>query len=187
MYPYLTERMLHQSPSLSPLGALAIQHRERLDGSGYPRGLSGNAITRSGRVLGAAEAYQTKREARPHRRACTVEEAAAQLRAEAEAGRLEPAAVDAVLRAAGHGVPRRQDAPCGLTGREIEVLRLLARGMSNRQIAQRLVITPKTASNHVEHIYAKIDTTNRASAAMFAVQHGLLPDEELATADRTSP
>jgi len=37
------------------------------------------------------------------------------------------------------------------------------------------VITPKTAGNHVEHIYAKIDASNRAAAAMFAVQHGLLP------------
>lgn len=187
MYPYVTERMLHQSPSLSPLGEIAVLHRERLDGSGYPRGLSGNAITRSARVLSAAEAYQTKREARPHRVALPAEEAAGQLRAEAQAARLEPAAVDAVLRAAGHRVPRRQDSPRGLTSREIDVLRLLARGMSNKQIAHRLVITPKTASNHVEHIYAKIDATGRASAAMFAMQHGLLPDEELATADRTSP
>ena len=184
MYPYVTERMLHQSQSLSPLGALAIQHRERLDGSGYPRGLSGNAITRSARVLGAAEAYQTKREPRPHRPAYNAEQAAELLRAEAEAGRLESAAVDAVLRTAGHRVPRRQDSPRGLTIREIDVLRLLARGMSNKQIAQRLVITPKTASNHVEHIYAKIDATSRASAALFAMQHGLLPDEELAAADR---
>src|SRR5260370_19798293 len=39
MYPYLTERMLHQSAALAPLGEIAVQHRERLDGSGYPRGL----------------------------------------------------------------------------------------------------------------------------------------------------
>ena len=61
------------------------------------------------------------------------------------------------------------------------MLILLARGMSNRQIAQRLVITPKTAGNHVEHIYAKIGATSRAAAAMFAVQHGLLPEEKAAT------
>ena len=48
MYPYLTERMLHQSAALAPLGEIAVQHRERLDGSGYPRGLSGGAISRSG-------------------------------------------------------------------------------------------------------------------------------------------
>jgi DNA-binding NarL/FixJ family response regulator len=64
----------------------------------------------------------------------------------------------------------------GLTAREVEVLVLLARGMSNKQIAERLVITPKTAGNHVEHIYAKIDASSRAAAALFAVQHGLLPE-----------
>ena len=67
----------------------------------------------------------------------------------------------------------------GLTAREVEVLILLARGLSNKQIAERLVITPKTAGNHVEHIYAKIDASSRAAAAMFAVQHGLLPEEKM--------
>jgi DNA-binding NarL/FixJ family response regulator len=67
----------------------------------------------------------------------------------------------------------------GLTAREIEVLILLARGASNKQIAASLVITPKTASNHVEHIYAKIGASSRAMAAMFAVQHGLLPEDEI--------
>ena len=69
LHPYLTERMLHQSPSLSPLGAIAVQHRERLDGSGYPQGLSGSAISRHARILGAADAYQAMREPRPYREA----------------------------------------------------------------------------------------------------------------------
>jgi DNA-binding NarL/FixJ family response regulator len=56
------------------------------------------------------------------------------------------------------------------------VLRLLARGLSNKEIAQRLVISPKTVGNHVEHIYVKIDATNRAGASLFAVRHGLLPE-----------
>ena len=177
MYPYLTERMLHQSAALAPLGDIAVQHRERLDGSGYPRGLSGGAISRSARVLGAADAYQSMREPRPHRPARAAQDAAAELRAEVRAGHLDAAAVDAVLAAAGLRVPRRREALAGLTAREAEVLILLSRGMSNRQIAERLVITPKTASNHVEHIYAKIGATSRAGAAMFAVQHGLLPEE----------
>jgi hypothetical protein len=59
---------------------------------------------------------------------------------------------------------------------------LLARGASNKEIAVRLVITPKTARNHVEHIYAKIGASSRASAALFAVQHGLLPEDEIAAA-----
>jgi DNA-binding CsgD family transcriptional regulator len=64
----------------------------------------------------------------------------------------------------------------GLTGREIEVLQLLARGLSNREIAERLVISRKTASHHVEHIYAKTGTTNRALASLFAASHGLITD-----------
>jgi HD-GYP domain-containing protein (c-di-GMP phosphodiesterase class II) len=177
MYPYLTERMLHQSPVLAPLGEIAVQHRERLDGSGYPRGLSGGAIGRQARLLGAAAAYQSMREPRPYRPPRSPEEAAAELRADVRAGRLDGEAADAVLAAAGHRLPRRRDALAGLTAREIEVLVLLARGMSNRQIAEKLVITPKTAGNHVEHIYAKIGASSRAAAAMFAVRHGLLPEQ----------
>ena len=179
MYPYLTERMLHQSAALAPLGEIAVQHRERLDGSGYPRGLSGGAISRPGRVLGAADAYASMREPRPHRPARSAQEAAAEMRAEVRAGRLDGAAADAVLKAAGHRLPRRREALAGLTARETEVLILLARGLSNKQIAERLVITAKTAGNHVEHIYAKIGASSRAAAAMFAVQHGLLPEEKL--------
>ncbi|MGO8959537.1 MAG: HD domain-containing phosphohydrolase [Streptosporangiaceae bacterium] len=182
MYPYLTERMLHQSAVLAPLGEIAMQHRERLDGSGYPRGLSGGAISRPARVLGAADAYQSMREPRPHRPARSAEEAAGQMRAEVRAGRLDGAAVDAVLEAAGHRVPRRREGLSGLTAREVEVLILLARGMSNKQIAERLVITPKTTGNHIEHIYAKIDASSRAGAAMFAVQHGLMPEGAIAIA-----
>jgi DNA-binding NarL/FixJ family response regulator len=65
-----------------------------------------------------------------------------------------------------------------LTPREVEVLRLLARGLSNKEIAARLVISPKTVGNHVEHIYSKIDASNRAAASLFAMQQGLLPEEE---------
>lgn len=82
-----------------------------------------------------------------------------------------------MLEAAGHRVPRRREGLQGLTSRELEVLALLARGLSNRQIAERLMITPKTAGNHVEHIYTKIDASNRAGAALFAVRHGLLPED----------
>ena len=178
--PYLTERMLKQSESLAPLGAIAVQHRERLDGSGYPRGLSGGAISHPARLLAAADAYQAMREPRPHRGALAPEAAAAELRAEIKAGRLDAEAVEAVLAAAGHRVPRRREGPAGLTPREVEVLRLVARGLSNKEIAQRLVISPKTVSNHVEHIYAKIGTSSRAAAGLFAMQHGILPEEGLA-------
>ena len=170
--------MLRQSPALAPLAAIAVQHRERLDGSGYPRGLPGSAISSPARILGAADAYQAMREPRPHRPARPPDEAAAELRADAKAGRLDGEAVEAVLSAAGHRISRRRDGPFGLTAREVDVLRLLAVGMSNKEIAQRLVITPKTVGNHVEHIYRKIGVSTRAGASLFAMQHGLLPEEQ---------
>jgi HD-GYP domain-containing protein (c-di-GMP phosphodiesterase class II) len=178
IHPYLTERMLRQADALAPLAAIAVQHRERLDGSGYPHGLAGAAISRPARILGAADAYQAMCEPRPHRPARSAGEAAAELRADVKAGRLDADAAEAVLGAAGHRVLRRREGPAGLTAREVEVLRLLARGLSNKEIAERLVITPKTVGNHVEHIYLKIDASTRATASLFAMQHGLLPEEE---------
>ena len=178
LQPYLTERMLCQSPSLAPLGAVAVQYRERLDGSGYPRGLAGGAISWPARILGVAEAYQSMIEPRPHRPTLPPARAADELRAEAAAGRLDAAAVTAVLGAAGLRPVRRSGGPNGLTAREVDVLRLVARGCSSKEIASRLVISPKTARNHIEHIYAKIGASTRAGACLFAMQSGLLPDPQ---------
>jgi HD-GYP domain-containing protein (c-di-GMP phosphodiesterase class II) len=186
IHPYLTERMLCQSEALAPLGAVAVAHREHLDGSGYPRGLAGAAISRPARILGAADAYQAMREPRPHRPPRSADDAAAELRADVKAGRRDAEAVEAVLGAAGHRVARRREGPAGLTAREVEVLRLLAQGMSNKEAARRLVISPKTVANHVEHIYAKIGASSRATASLFAMQHGLLPEEHFAESPLTS-
>lgn len=177
LHPQITERMLNQSPALAPLGRLAGQHCERLDGSGYPRGAHGAAVSVAGKVLAAADVYQALREPRPYREAWPASDAATQLRREVEAGRLDDRAAEAVLVAAGHRVTRRREGPAGLTAREVEVLRLLVRGLSNKQVAARLVISPKTVGNHVEHIYTKIGATNRAGASLFAMQAGLLPEE----------
>ena len=114
-HPYLTERMLAGSPALAPLGAIAVQHRERWDGSGYPRGLAGGRSRRPARLLGAADAYQAMREPRPYRAALQADEAAAQLRSEAKAGRRDAESVEAVLGAAGHRTVRRREGPAGLT------------------------------------------------------------------------
>jgi HD-GYP domain-containing protein (c-di-GMP phosphodiesterase class II) len=178
MIPYLTRRMLGHSPALAPLGAIAVQCAERLDGSGHPAGLPGPAIGREARVLGAADAYRSLCEPRPWRPPHPPTEAAGRLRDEARAGRLDADAVEAVLRAAGHRAGRRPAGPAGLTSREVEVLRLVALGMSVKEVAARLVISRKTVANHVEHIYAKTGCSNRAGAALFATKHGLLAAEE---------
>jgi HD-GYP domain-containing protein (c-di-GMP phosphodiesterase class II) len=175
LQPHLTERMLCQSETLAPLAAIAVQHRERLDGSGYPHALPARALSTPGRILAAADAYQAMLEPRPHRPPKRAENAAAELRAEVRAGRLDSDAAGAVLGAAGHRVPRRREGPAGLTAREVEVLKLVARGLSNKQIADELVISAKTVGNHVEHIYTKIGASNRAAASLYAMQHGLLP------------
>jgi HD-GYP domain-containing protein (c-di-GMP phosphodiesterase class II) len=174
LHPYFTERMLSASPVLAPLGALAAQHHERLDGSGYPRALKASALSPAARILAAADAYRARLEPRPHRDASAAPTAADELLAEAQAGRLDGEAVDAVLRAAGHETTVRSARPAGLTAREIEILRLLARGLLNKEIARRLKITPKTVGNHVQHIYAKIGVSSRAAAGLFATEHGLL-------------
>jgi HD-GYP domain-containing protein (c-di-GMP phosphodiesterase class II) len=174
LHPYLTERMLSFSAGLAPLGTIAAQHHERLDGSGYPRGLSGDAISSAGRILAAADSYHALTEARPYRPPWSAADAAAELRAGVSSGRLDGAAVDAVLRAAGHRVRRRREWPAGLTAREVEVVRLLVRGLTAKAIAGQLFISPKTASSHIEHIYAKAGVSNRAQLSLFALKHGLM-------------
>ena len=129
-------------------------------------------------MLAAADVYHAMTEPRPHRPALETAgggPAAAGRSPRRPAGRRRGAAV---LRAAGHRAPARRSWPAGLTAREVEVLALVARGRSNKQIAQRLVVTPKTVSNHVEHIYAKIGVSSRAAATLYATQQGLLGDYE---------
>jgi DNA-binding CsgD family transcriptional regulator len=174
LHPYLTERMLASSAGLAPLGAIAVQHHERLDGSGYPRGLQGDAMTPAGRLLAAADAYHAMTEARPYRDALSSDAAAAEMRAGVRGAQFDSDAVEAVLGAAGHPVKRRREWPVGLTSREVEVLRLLVRGLSNKEIAERLVISRRTVGSHVEHIYAKTGVSTRAGAALFAMQRDLL-------------
>ena len=174
LHTYYTQRMLARPAALARLGAIASLVHERMDGSGYHRGLSGPAIPATARVLAAACAFRAMTEPRAYRPALTAKQAASELRADARAGRLDPDAVDAVLAAAGQSHGKRRSGPAGLTPREIEVLTLIARGASTRQVAQRLFISPKTAETHIERIYAKTGAATRSTATLFAMQHGLL-------------
>jgi DNA-binding CsgD family transcriptional regulator len=92
----------------------------------------------------------------------------------AGAGRLDGEAVERVLAAAGHRRGARPALPGGLTTREAEVLRLVALGLTTRQLADELTISAKTADHHIQHVYAKIGVSTRGAAALYAIEHGLL-------------
>ena len=159
---------------MAVLAGVAGTHHERCDGSGYHRGTAAPGLTPRARLLAAADAYQTKIEPRPHREPLTPAQAAETLTGEVHAGRLDAVAVGAVLEAAGQRTPRIER-PAGLTQRETEVIGLLARGLQTKQIARALGISVKTADNHIQNVYSKIGVSTRAAAALFAMQHGLVP------------
>jgi HD-GYP domain-containing protein (c-di-GMP phosphodiesterase class II)/DNA-binding CsgD family transcriptional regulator len=174
LHPYSTERILARCGALTPLVGPASSHHERVDGSGYHRSLAGEALSREDRILAAADVFAALTAARPHRPAFAEDEAARLLEAEARAG-LDADAVGCVLAAAGRrDAPSAPRWPADLTDREVEVLRLIARGRSNRQVAELLVVSPKTVGRHVENLYRKIGVSSRAAAALFAMEHGLL-------------
>ena len=175
LHPYFTERILARAAALAPDALIAAAHHERLDGSGYHRGVAAPQLPLEARVLCAADAFDAMTHERPHRPAFDAERVRTELAAEVEAGRLDRRAVDAVLTAA-HAEPLRgrRHWPAGLSDREVEVLALLARGKTKKEIAARLVIAPKTVGRHVENIYAKTGVSTRAGAALFASEHGLL-------------
>ena len=169
--------MIARCGPLAPLAPIAGAHHERLDGSGYHRQLAGSGLDLCARVLAAADVFQAMTQQRAHRPAHAPERAAELLAGEARAGRLDPDAVRAVLDAAGQNAsPFRPSRPAGLTERQVAVLRLLAKGLSNPQIAKELVISRRTAERHVQDLYARIGVSSRAAAALFAMEHDLLQD-----------
>ncbi|MGH3072906.1 MAG: HD domain-containing phosphohydrolase [Gaiellaceae bacterium] len=174
LHAYYTERILDRCRSLASILAPASSHHERLDGSGYHRSLPAAALSRGDRLLAAADVFGALTADRPHRPAHGDDDAARTLEAEAES-RLDADAVACVLAAAGQRTaPSPPVWPADLTDREVEVLRLIARGRSNREVAQQLFIAPKTVGRHVENLYRKIGVSSRAAAAVFAMEHRLL-------------
>src|SRR4029079_4496355 len=140
LHPYRTERVLSRAAFLADLTPVACAHHERLDRSGYHRGMSAAELTMPARLLATADMFHTKCEQRPHRAGMSTEQAVQALAAEANAGRLDPDAVAAVAESAGQRVPRL-DRPSGLTDREGQVPALLARGLLTKQVAKALGIS----------------------------------------------
>ncbi|HRW47542.1 MAG: HD domain-containing protein [Caldilineaceae bacterium] len=175
LHPYYTERILARPAALAPICALAALHHERLDGSGYHRNLNAAMLSPSARVLATANHFCALTEERPHRPACTPEMAADELKRQVKAGRMDGEIVNGLLAATGQGKPStRKETVAGLSEREVEVLRLLARGQTMKQVAEQLIISYKTVDRHVQNIYTKIGVSTRAGATLFVMEHQLL-------------
>jgi HD-GYP domain-containing protein (c-di-GMP phosphodiesterase class II)/DNA-binding CsgD family transcriptional regulator len=175
LHPYYTERILIRCGPLKDLAEPASSHHERMDGSGYHRGVKAPSLSTASRLLATADAFRALTEARPYRPALSPREAAEELNRACAEGRMDVPCARAVLEAAGEPhKPSRTAWPAGLTDREVDVLRLVANGLSNKQIAGRLTLSPKTVGRHVEHIYAKLGVSTRPAATLFALEQGLV-------------
>ena len=180
LHPMLTEQMLRRSPALAALNPVAAAHHEKCDGSGYHKRARADTGDPAACVLAATEVYvglTTERADRPRvlgrrrrrraspprraRRARAARDAAPCSSPPATASRRRARASARRTRA---GCPAARSTCCGLA----------ARGLTTRQIADRLVISPKTADHHIQHIYGKIGVSTRAAAALWAMQHDVV-------------
>lgn len=172
LHPYYTHRVLGAAGGLREFAADAAAHHEQLDGNGYHRQLTQQQLTMNARILAVADRYaellQTGHE--PDR-------ALRELR-DIVSAQLDVSCYEALARSLGATESIRSPLPAppvphGLSERECEVLRLLAHGMSNPEIAELLVISRKTVEHHVEHIFNKLGVTSRTAAVAYALQGGL--------------
>ena len=175
LHPYFAERLMQRVPGLAGIGATIAEHHERLDGSGFHRGIRARDLSPASRLLAVVEAYQNLIENRPFRVTLTPRQAAMKLREAVTEGTLDGEAVACVLEAAGHG-SRGKKIPlvAGLTAREVDVLVQVARGGTTKEIGRALGLSPKTIDNHIQSIYAKLGVNTRGGATLFALEHGLL-------------
>lgn len=177
LHAYHTQRILTLAAPLRAAAAVAGLHHERLDGSGYHRGLQAGALPVGARLLAVAEVYESMREERAWRPARDPAAASRELREEVAAGRLDSRAAEAVLEASGQPAPSRRSVrawPAGLTDREVDVLQAITRGLANKQVARELHVSQATVHTHVINIYGKIGVNTRAGATLFAFEHGLI-------------
>jgi len=174
LHPHLTEQLLGAVPALTEVTAIAAAHHERLDGSGYPRGVTASALPRAARILAVADEYDELVRGTEGRAPATRDEAMKALLAQAGT-RLDAAVVRALGKVL-NSSPREEsiERPAGLTEREVEVLRLVAVGLTLKEIGRELALSQHTVRHHLEHVYEKIGTSNRAGATLFAVENGIV-------------
>jgi HD-GYP domain-containing protein (c-di-GMP phosphodiesterase class II) len=171
-HSFHTEQILAISPVFDPIREMACSVEERSDGSGYHRHIrlgEGSAA-----LIAVANYYDELTRDLPCRKAMRPGAAAETVLAEVSAGRMPRDAVRLVLDSAGHRREASQAAlPDGLTPREVEVLRQLARGLSTKEIAQTLSVSPKTVDNQTQSIYRKIGAKSRTAAALYAMENNI--------------
>ena len=185
LHPYQSERVLRRSPILAELAALGSLHHERLDGSGYHRGLTAGGMSPGSRLIAATDVFHALTEPRPHRSPYDAKTAAETVVDLAKSGVLDPLMVRAVVEAAGEPTPD-VEMPSGLTEREMEVLGLLARGLQTKQIARHFDLSRKTVDTHIQGAYRKIGVSTRAAATLFAMEHGLVRSGEFPMVSRST-
>ena len=172
LHPYHGERILTRVPALGPYAEMVGNHQERLDGSGYYRGIRGTNISLGARIIAVADRLDELTHDAPDRPAVDVETAIEALAADTG---LDGAIVRTLRRAlAEKPEPVERSYPAGLTYREVEVLRLAARGLTRAQIGTALNITESTVRHHLEHIYGKTGTRSRVTATLFAIENDLI-------------
>jgi DNA-binding CsgD family transcriptional regulator len=181
LHPYHSERILARIPALSAVIPLVGAHHERLDGQGYYRGLAGAQIPPGARIIAVADRFDELTHSRPGHPPLDVPAALARLSADAGKGYSTECIrfLEEELRSDGRATAgargsRQREWPAGLTTREVEILRLLAGGLTRREMAQRLFLSEHTVRHHLEHIYTKIDVSTRVGATLFAVENDLL-------------
>ncbi len=178
LHPHHGQRIVARIPAFDAVAELVAAHHERMDGRGFPRGLAGAQIPVGARLIAVADRFDDLTHGAPGREPLEPAAALRVMRDEV-GGSLWAEAFEGLcedVREPGVASPRmrRRGWPSGLTDREVEVLRLLTRGLSRREMAAALVVSESTVRAHLEHIYAKIDVSSRAAATLFAVEHDLL-------------
>jgi HD-GYP domain-containing protein (c-di-GMP phosphodiesterase class II) len=172
LHPYHGERILSRVPTLSPYAEMVGNHQERLNGSGYYRGLRSPNISLGSRIIAVADRLDELTHDSPGKPAISVA-AAVDLLSKDDG--LDAAIIGALRQAVSDkpGITERPY-PAGLTQREVEVLRLAARGLTRAQIGSALHITENTVRHHLEHIYGKTGTRSRVTATLFAIENDLV-------------
>ena len=179
LYPYHSERVLSRVPALGPIVPMVSAHHERMDGQGYHRGLSREKVPRSARILAVTDQFDELTHDGPDHPAIELERALDLMTHDVGDG-LWPEAFQVLVEELGGAARPPAQAnhpqwPAGLTNREVEVLRLVAKGLNRRQAAEALFVSEGTVRSHLEHIYGKIGVSNRSAATLFAIEHDLLP------------